>query len=310
MRVFVAGATGAIGRPLVPRLVEAGHDVVGMTRSPAKADGLRDAGAEPVVADALDADGLRDAVVKAHPEVVVHQLTAIPAALDPRKMAEQFALTNRLRSEGTRNLVAGAQAAGARRVVAQSVAFAYPPGEGLAGEEEPLNLDVPGRFRPTIGAVYDLETAVLGAEGLEGLVLRYGYFYGPGTSYASDGATAEQVRRRRFPLVGKATGVSSFIHIDDAARATVAAVEGWPPGACNVVDDDPAPVAEWLPAYADALGAKRPRRVPAWLARRFVGEWAINFMLRARGASNARALERGFQPEHPSWRQGFVEALG
>ena len=311
MRIFVAGATGAIGRRLVPMLVEAGHDVTGMTRSQDKTEALRGAGGEPVVCDALDADAVRDAVAAAAPEVVVHQLTAIPPAINPRRMADDFALTNRLRSEGTRHLVDAARAAGARRVVAQSVAFAYAPtGPWVKTEDDELYRDAGPPFDSTFAAVDALETTVLGTEGLEGVVLRYGYFYGPGTSYASDGSIAAQVRARRFPIGGKGTARWSFIHVDDAARATIAAVEGGPPGAYNIVDDEPAPVSEWLPVYAAALGAGRPRRLPLWLVRLVAGPYAVYGMSRARGASNARARERlGWQPQFASWRQGFADAL-
>jgi len=312
MRVFVAGATGTIGRRLVPSLVEAGHEVTGMTRSPDKADALRAAGAEPAACDALDAEALRGAVAAAKPEVVVHELTAIPPAFNPRRMAEEFAPTNRLRTEGTRNLVDAAVAAGARRVVAQSIAFAYAPtGEWVKTEDDELFLDAPESFRSTIEAVQALEAAVLGEEGVEGLVLRYGFFYGAGTSYASDGFIAEQVRRRRFPVGGRGTGRFSFIHLEDAVRATVAAVEGGPPGKYNVVDDDPAPVSDWLPAYAAALGAPTPRRLPGWLVRLVAGPYALYTMTELRGASNARARERlGWAPQLSSWRQGFGAALG
>jgi nucleoside-diphosphate-sugar epimerase len=312
MRVLVAGATGAIGRRLVPKLVEAGHDVVGMTRSPEKAGALRDAGAQPAVADALDAGAVQAAVREARPEVVVNQLTAIPKAINPRAMARQFALTNRLRSEGTAHLVAAARAAGARRVVAQSVAFAYAPrAEGLHAEEETLFLDAPAPFASTVRALHELETATLGADDLEGVVLRYGYFYGPGTAYAADGSIAEQVRRRRFPIVGRGSGIWSFIHVEDAARATLAAIEDSAQGAYNVVDDEPAPVSEWLPAYADAIGARSPRRAPAPIARIVAGPWAVFMMTRLRGASNAKAKrELSWEPRPASWRQGFVEALG
>jgi nucleoside-diphosphate-sugar epimerase len=311
MRVFVAGATGAIGRRLVPMLVEAGHDVTGMTRSDSKVDALRGAAAEPVVCDALDADAVRDAVAAAAPEVVVHQLTAIPHALNPRRMADDFAATNRLRSEGTRHLADAARSAGARRLVAQGVAFAYAPyGGWMKTEDDELYVDAPAPFDSTFGALHTLETAVLGTDGLEGVVLRYGYFYGPGTSFAADGSIAGEVRARRFPIGGRGTGRWSFIHIDDAARATVAAVEGGPPGAYNVVDDEPAPVSEWLPVYAAALGAPRPRRLPAWLVRLAAGRYAVYGMTQARGASNARARERlGWTPRLASWRQGFAESL-
>jgi nucleoside-diphosphate-sugar epimerase len=313
MKVFVAGATGAVGRPLIPLLVNAGHAVAGMTRSAEKADAVRSAGAEPVVADALDGGAVMTAVRAAEPEVVVHQLTAIPPRLNIRKIGEEFALTNRLRREGTDNLIAAARAAGARRFVAQSFGgWPYArEGGSVKTEEDPLDPDPPEAMREILDAIRHLETAVTGAEGLEGIVLRYGPFYGPGTSLGKDGSMLEEVRRRRMPLVGKGTGVWSFVHIDDAARATLAAIEQGTPGIYNIVDDEPAPVSEWLPTLAAAAGAKPPRRVPAWLARLIAGPAAVAMMTEARGASNAKAKrELGFEPRWKSWREGFAEGLG
>jgi 2-alkyl-3-oxoalkanoate reductase len=313
MRVFVAGATGAIGRPLVRQLVQSGHDVAGTTRSESRADRIRADGGEPVVVDALDRDALLAAVANARPNAVVHQLTQIPDDLNPRKMGEQFEMTDRLRTEGTHNLVDAARAAGAGRFVAQSIAFAYrmdgPAGE-LKTEADPLlGDDAPGSFRHIVQAVAQMERTVVDAGGL---VLRYGYFYGPGTSYAaSDGATAARVRKRGFPIVGDGGGVFPFIHVDDAAAATVAALEHGDPGVYNVVDDDPAPLREWLPVYAEAIGAKPPRRVPklaAWIA---AGKVAADGATKMRGASNAKAKrELGWEPRYSSWRQGFFEAAG
>jgi nucleoside-diphosphate-sugar epimerase len=283
-----------------------------MTRSEHKTTLLREAGAEPVVCDALDRDAVRDAVVTARPEVVVHELTDIPDAIDPRKFEEQFEMTDRLRTEGTRNLVDAAVAAGARRIVAQSIAFAYEPGGELAkSEDEPLFLDSPPAFRRSVHAIQELEQTVTGSSGIDGVVLRYGFFYGTGTAYAFDGSFAKAVRARRLPIVGRGAGVYSFIHIDDAASATVAAIERGAPGIYNVVDDEPATVAEWLPLYAEALRAKRPRRAPAFLARFAAGRYGVYLMTGLRGASNAKAKrELGWQPRYPSWRQGFQEALG
>ena len=313
MKVFVAGASGAIGRALVPRLVEAGHDVVAMTRTPAKEAGLRDAGAQPVVADALDAAGIRAAVRGAEPDVVVHQLTAIPPRLNPRHLERDFALTNRLRTEGTDHLVSAARAAGAKRIVAQSFAgWPYArTGGTIKGEDDPLDPNPPEGFRAMLDALRHVERGVLGAEDLEGVVLRYGPFYGPGTSIGVGGSIVEDVRRRRFPVVGNGGAVWSFIHIDDAARATVAAIDGGDAGIYNVVDDDPAPVREWLPALAAGVGAKPPRRVPAWLARLVVGDAGVTMMTESRGASNAKARrELDWTPRHASWREGFRTALG
>ncbi len=306
MRLFVAGATGVIGRRLVPLLVQAGHEVTGMTRSSERAQALRESGATPAVADALDAAAVRDAVAKARPEVIVHQLTDIPAALNPRRYAQQMAGNDRLRAEGTRNLVA---AAPGTRVVAQSIAFAYrPTGDRLWTEEDPLYQDAPGPFSRSVDALAELERQTADTEGV---VLRYGYFYGPGTGYAKDGAIAHLVRHRRLPVVGRDGATWSFIHVDDAARATLAALDpDVKAGVYNVVDDDPAPVRDWIPAYAQALGAPEPRWVPTLLARVAAGKLGAYFMTDLQGASNAKArLELSWEPQIPSWRDGFREAL-
>jgi nucleoside-diphosphate-sugar epimerase len=310
MRVFVAGATGAIGRQLVPRLVAAGHEVHGMTRSESKRAMLAELGAVPVVADALDPDQVAAAVDRARPEVIVHELTAI-GAVDMRHFERDFALTNRLRTEGTDHLLSAGQAVGARRFVAQSFgAFLYArTGEAVKGEEAPLDPSPAREMRTMVAAVRYLEEAVLGADWTEGVVLRYGAFYGPGTSMAPGAEEFELIRRRKFPLVGDGGGVWSFIHIADAAEATVAAVEHGSRGAYNVVDDDPAPVAEWLPALAQTLGAKKPMRVPRFIGRLFAGEAGVVMMTEARGASNAKVTrELAWRPAHPSWRQGFAAA--
>jgi nucleoside-diphosphate-sugar epimerase len=311
MRVFLAGATGVIGRPLTRLLVEGGHEVTGMTRSEAKVDLLREAGAVPVVCDALWRDELREAVASASPEVVIHQLTDIPAVIEPRKMEEQFAGNDRLRTEGTRNLVDAAIAAGARRIVAQSIAFAYAPEGGpVKSEDDPLWLGAPHPWGRSVAAVDSLEGAATRTEGIEGVVLRFGYFYGPGSAYAPDGAIAAAVKRRRFPVVGRGTGIFSFVHVHDAAAATLAAVEGGASGIYNVADDDPAPASEWLPAYAAALGAKRPSRAPKLIARLVAGPHAAYLMTEQRGASNDRAKrELDWTPRWASWREGFREAL-
>jgi nucleoside-diphosphate-sugar epimerase len=311
MRVFVAGASGAVGRPLMPKLVAAGHEVTGMTRSESKAEAVRRAGARAVVADVFDVDALRAAVVEARAEVVVHELTALPDRIDYRK-EDTYAATNRVRTEGTRNLIDAARAAGARRLVCQSIAFAYRmDGEGLKTEEDPLLTEAAGAFESGVRALREMEAMVLGSEQLDGLVLRYGFFYGPGTYYAEDGSSTQDVRRRRLPIVGKGTGVFSFVHVDDAADATVAAVERGAPGVYNITDDEPGPMTEWVPVFADAAGAKPPRRVPVWLARFAAGKDVSNFAVGLRGASNEKAKrELGWQPAHPSWRSGFADSLG
>jgi nucleoside-diphosphate-sugar epimerase len=309
MRVFVAGATGAIGRQLVPRLVARGHEVYGMTRSGSKQAMLRELGAVPVVADALDPGQVAEAVAKAGPDVIVHQLTAI-GAVDMRHMERAFAATNRLRTEGTDHLLSAGQAVGVKRFVAQSNYAMYAPtGTALKREEDPLDPSPPAELRENLAAVRHLEGAVLGARWTEGIALRYGWFYGPGTSIAPGGEQFELIRRRRFPVVGDGGAVWSFIHIADAADATVAAVERGTRGAYNIVDDDPAPVAEWLPTLARTLGAKKPLRVPRFIGRLFAGEVGVMMMCELRGASNAKAeRELAWHPAHPSWRQGFAAA--
>ena len=311
MRVFVAGASGAVGRPLVPKLVAAGHEVTGTTRSESKADDLRRAGAHAAVLDVFDAGALRAALEEASPEVVVHELTALPDRLDFRKK-DVYEPTNRVRTEGSRNLLDAARAAGARRFVCQSIAFAYRnDGVRIKTEEDPLLEDAPGPFGGGLRALHEMEAMVLGADALEGLVLRYGFFYGPGTHYGQDGAMVADLRRRRLPVVGRGTGVFSFIHVDDAADATVAAVERGAPGVYNVTDDDPAPMSEWVPVLAVAVGAKRPLRVPLWIARLVGGRQAAGFASELRGASNEKAKrELGWRPAHASWRTGFAESLG
>jgi nucleoside-diphosphate-sugar epimerase len=310
MRIFLAGATGAIGGRLVPLLLEAGHEVTGTTRSPAKADMLRAAGAEPVIADGLDRDAIVAAIAAARPDAIVHQLTALGDLTSLRNLDGAFALTNRLRTEGTDNLLAGAREAGTRRFVAQSfTGWPYArTGGPVKTEDDPLDPDPVPSMSKTLAAIRRLEQTVTQAGGI---ALRYGGFYGPGTGLTPGGDQVELIRKRRFPIVGDGGGVWSFIHIDDAAAATLAALERGTPGALyNVVDDDPAPVREWLPALAAAAGAKPPRRLPRWLARVVAGESVATMMTEIRGASNAKAKrELGWEPAHPSWREGFRAAL-
>jgi nucleoside-diphosphate-sugar epimerase len=313
VRIFLAGATGVIGRQLVPLLLAAGHEVTGTTRSSQRAEQLTAAGAHGVVCDALDRAAVTEAVAAAQPEAVIHQLTSLPAAIDPRTIERDFAQNDRLRDEGTKILVEAAQAAGAGRILAQSIAFSYAPGPpgAVHVEDDPLlTAEQAGpSYARTGEALRSLERTVLGASGV---VLRYGYFYGPGASVSRDGSTAEMVRRRRLPVVGGGSGVWSFVHVGDAAEATLAALErGQAGSAYNIVDDEPAPVREWIPALAAALGAKPPMRVPAWLARPIAGGYGVKIMTASQGASNARAKrELGWQPRHPSWREGFRTALG
>jgi 2-alkyl-3-oxoalkanoate reductase len=320
MKVFVAGATGVLGRQLVPQLVTRGHEVVGMTRSASKQDGLRALGARPVVADALDPDAVSRVVGEAEPEVIVHQLTALSGPMsmrDARHPDRSVAaiMTNRLRTEATDHLLAAGRAVGVRRFVAQSIAafrFASTGGP-VQTEADPLDPNPPAALRTGLAAIRYLEQAVTTIEWGEGLALRYGGFYGPGTgiSLAPDAVMAAPVRKRRFPIVGDGGGVWSHVHIEDAAAATAAAVERGQPGIYNVVDDDPAPVREWLPVLASALDAKPPRRVPRWLVRLLAGEAATAMMTDVRGASNEKAKrELGWQPRYSSWRQGFAQGLG
>jgi nucleoside-diphosphate-sugar epimerase len=308
MRIFVAGASGAVGQPLVRRLAEAGHEVHGMTRTPAKAARLRELGALPVIADALDRGEVIAAVRAAHPEVVVHQLTSI-LSTNLRTLDAAFVTTNRLRTEGTAHLIEAARAAGARRLVAQSFApWSYKREGGPAkAEDDALENDPPKHVGETLAAIRHLERAVTGADGLEGIALRYGGFYGPGTGLARGGPMLEMVRKGRFPVVGGGGGVWSLVHVEDAAEATVRAIERGAPGIYNVCDDEPAPVRDWLPALAEAVGGRRPRHMPGFLGRLLLGPAAYAMMTSIRGASNAKARrELDWAPAYPSYRQGFA----
>ena len=308
MRVFVAGASGAIGKLLVPALVAAGHEVTGSTRKPANAGAMRAAGATPVVLDGLDAAAVGEAVAKAEPDVIVHQMTAIPPSAGFRNFDKIFATTNELRTKGLDHLMAAAVATGTRRVIAQSYT-GWPnirTGGPVKTEEDPLDPDPPANQRVSMAAIQHVERTVQGAAGITGLALRYGMLYGPGTA----DEIAAMIRKRQFPLVGGGEAVWSFLHIEDAALATAVAVERGPAGVYNIVDDEPAPVAEWLPAVATAIGAKPPLRVPTWLGRIAVGEVGVSMMTRVRGSSNAKAKrELGWQPRWPTWREGFAHGL-
>jgi nucleoside-diphosphate-sugar epimerase len=308
VRIFVAGASGAIGRPLVRQLLGAGHQVTGMTRRAERAAEIRESGAECVVCDVFDAEALAAAVGAASPDVVVHELTSLPARIDPRR-AETYRATNRVRTEGTANLIAAARAAGAGRFVAQSIAFVYAPvGPRVVDEGAPVMQGASGHLGEAMDAMLDCERQVLA---IDGLVLRYGYFYGPRTSFARDGTMAKDFHKRRFPIVGSGEGTMSFVQIEDAAAATVAACDRGEPGIYNVCDDEPAPMREWIPVYAEAIGAKRPFRVPRWVVRLAAGKTIARMTTEIRGASNAKAKrELGWEPGYPSWRQGFAEALG
>jgi nucleoside-diphosphate-sugar epimerase len=302
MRVLVVGASGAIGTRLVPQLIDHGHEVIGTCRSPEKKGRLRDQGAEPVVLDVLDARAVRETVARAEPEAIIHQATALSDVRFGRNFDRTFAQTNRLRTVGTDNLLAAARDAGVPRLVAQSFASMRNAREGgmVKTEDDPLDPDPPATMREGHAAMRHLEHAVREADGI---ALRYGGFYG-----AANDALVDPVRKRRFPIVGEGGGYLSWIHLDDAAAATVLALEHDGPAIYNITDDEPAPVREWLPVLADALGAKPPRHVPVWLARLIAGDVAVLMGTDARGASNAKAKrELGWTLEYPSWRQGFVE---
>ena len=314
MRIFVAGATGALGSRLVPMLVGRGHEVVGTTRHADKADTVRALGAQPAVLDPLDREQVMAAVTDAKPDVVVHELTALSGPPNLRNIDRTFTVTNRLRTEGLDYLLDAARAAGAHRIVAQS--FTGWPNARTGGpvktEEDPLDPHPAAAYRETLAAIRHVDETMKAARGIEGVSLRYGGFYGPGNALGKDGTLLQMIRKRRLPIVGGGTGVWSFVHIDDAALATVLAVEGaGAPGVYNIVDDEPAPVREWLPYLARQLGAKPPIRVPAWLVRPLIGEAGVHAMTRIRGSSNAKARrELGWQPRYASWREGFRDGLG
>lgn len=313
MRIFVAGSTGVVGRTLVPLLLKNGHDVVALVRSAEKVREVEAMGAKAAVADALDQEGLTKAIRKSEPEVIVNELTALAGAGDFKKLDEEFALTNRFRTEVTDTMLAAARDVGARRFIAQSFCgwpFAREGGP-VKSEEDPLDPDPPAHFVESLAAIRHQEDAVRRADSVEALALRYGLFYGPGTAIAKDGVVVSLVRDRKLPIVGDGGGIWSFVHIEDAARATLEAISHGQPGIYNVVDDEPAPVSAWLPALAEAVGAPPPRHVPVWLGRLAIGDGGVSMMTSIRGGSNAKAKrELGWQPTYPSWRRGFVEGLG
>ena len=303
MRVMVTGATGAIGSRLVPQLVGHGHDVIGTARSAEKAERLQAQGAEPVALDVLDGEAVRAAVRELRPDAIVHEATALSGLSDFKNFDRSFAETNRLRTEGTAALLAAARETGVERFVGQSfTSWPYArEGGPIKSESDPLDPSPPTAMRESLAALRQLEESVVGAGGI---ALRYGGFYG-----APDDAQLELVRKRRFPIVGDGAGIWSFVHLDDAAEATVLALERGAPGIYNVVDDEPAPVRDWLPVLARVIGAKPPRRVPRWLARLLAGETGVVLMTESRGASNAKARrELGWTLRYPTWRRGFVEA--
>jgi nucleoside-diphosphate-sugar epimerase len=313
MKVLIAGGSGAIGRRLIPDLIAQGHDVTALTRSERGKAGLEELGARALIADALDDPAVMSAVTRAEPEVVISQLTALTGVKSVRRFDKVFALTNRLRIEGTDHLLAAAKAAGARRFIVQSYGnWNFERAGGPAKTEaDAFDPSPPQAQTESMAALRHLEAAVRGAEGIEALALRYANFYGPGTSYGVDGEITALVRKRAFPIIGDGAGVWSFVHVDDAAAVTLAALERGRPGVYNVADDEPAPVAQWLPYFAEISGAKAPMHVPVWLGRMAGGEVTVSMVTRIRGAANGLAKrEFDWQPRYPSWRQGFAATFG
>jgi nucleoside-diphosphate-sugar epimerase len=307
----VAGGSGAIGRRLIPQLVAAGHQVTATTQSPDKASLLSSLGATPAVIDALDEGAVRDAVVAARPDVVMNQLTALPPKFEPRKLAPWYERTSRLRVECTRHLLAAAREAGAGRFIYQSISFMYAlRGPRVLDEDAPLATGAPEPFGTAVKGTVEGERLATQTEGIEGVVLRYGQLYGPGTYYETEGYFGGVARKRQLPIVGRGDGVFSFLHVDDAASAAVCAMERGR-GIYNIVDDEPAPMREWVPVFCASVRAPRPLRVPVWLVRLLAGGFVATTAVESRGATNARAkAELGWQPRWPSWREGFSSASG
>ncbi|CAM5372480.1 Aurachin B dehydrogenase [Afipia felis] len=312
MKVFVAGASGAVGRPLVSTLVNAGHSVVGFTRHASKAELVRRLGAEPLIGDGLDANTVRAALASSRPDAVIHEMTDLSGTTDLRHFSKVFAKSNQLRTKGTDILLAAARESGVKRIVAQSFCgwpFAR-TGGAIKTESDALDPEPPAELRTTLSAIEYLEEAVTKSTQPDGIVLRYGTFYGAGTGMLEN-FMLEQIRNRRFPLIGDGAGWWSFIHVDDAATASLKALEHGKPGNIyNITDDEPAQVRDWLPALADMLGAKPPHHLPAWIARLIAGNHLVIMMTQARAGSNAKAKRKlDWQPAHPSWRLGFAEAI-
>ena len=311
MKIFIAGATGVIGRALVPMLQKSGHTITAITRTPGHAAALQAMGVAPVICDVFDRQKLQSVLVDASPDAVIHQLTALPDRIDPRKIQQVLAPTNRLRTEGTQILMDAAKAAGVRKFIAQSVSFYYAPTSAQPATEcDPLYIDAPAAFVDAVQALSELERITLETASVDGIVLRYGYLYGSGTVYAPDGTFTADVRNRKIPIIGNGNGIFSFIHVEDAAAATVLALHQGKPGIYNIVDDNPTPLHEWLPIYAKLAKAQVPRHIPKWLGRVAAGPFAIYYMTKQRGASNQKAKkELGWQPAYPDWREGFEAVL-
>jgi nucleoside-diphosphate-sugar epimerase len=307
MRIFIAGGTGAVGRQMIPQLVAAGHSVVAMTRRPENVQRIRHAGADAVVCDVFDGGRLNAVVRNAAPDAVVHQLTDLPAIMNPRRLGAIYERNNRIRREGTRNLVAAAAQAHVSHIVVQSMATWYrPEGGPVKSEADPLWTDAAEPIGTAVRTVADMESETLRGIAVA-VVLRYGAFYGPGTWYSADGEIARRMRRRAFPIVGAGRGITSFIHVSDAALAVVAALDASSSGIYNVVDDEPATAIEWMPLYAKAIGAPPPRKVPALIARLALGKPLVVWLTTMRGASNQHAKsELAWQPRYATWREGFT----
>ena len=313
MKIFVLGSTGVMGKNLIPLLVEKKHEVTALVRSSKRTKVVEDIGAEAVIANVLDKEELTEVIKKAEPEAIIHQLTALADfSGNFRKFDEEFEMTNRFRTEVTDTLLKIARDIGTKRFIAQSFCgwpFAR-TGEPIKSEEDPLDPEPPSSFIKSLNAIKHLEKVVRESQKVEAVALRYGFFYGPGTSISKDGSIVKAISKHRIPLVGNGTGIWSFIHIKDAARSTVAALTSGSPGIYNIVDDEPAPVSEWLPFLANVLGAKKPSRIPVWLANILIGEGGVSMMTKIRGASNSKAKnELNWEPVYPSWRKGFTEGL-
>lgn len=302
MKILIAGGTGAIGRPLIVELLRKGHDIVALTRSAEKAEALRQQGIEPAIADVFDADAVKRAVRRARPEVVIEQLTALPQTYTRESMSAAAPFNQRLRLEGGANVLAAAQAAGVQRYLRQSIAFWAVPGRGLANEETPLAFDASPGVASDLRAVAEIERRLLEQRDIEGIVLRYGFFYGPGTWFHPDGDVAQQVRRRQFPIISNGEGIWSWLHVEDAASATVAATERGHPGIYLVTDDEPLPVSRWLPAFSHWVKAPPPPQISVEDALKTGGEDAVFYGTRMRGGSNAKAKrELNFHPRPLEW---------
>jgi nucleoside-diphosphate-sugar epimerase len=313
MKIFVTGGTGALGKFLLPQLLEKGHEVVALTRSVDRAEPIEKLGSTAVIANPLDKQALTAAVRRAEPEVIIHQLSSLKGAGNFKKFDQEFALTNRFRTEVTDTLLAAARTIGTQRLIVQSFCgWPYArKGGPVKTEEDPLDPKPPEAFVKTLAAIRYLESKIHSVPTLQGVALRYGNFYGPGSSIGKGGSVAKLVKKRKLPIVGGGGGIWSFIHLSDAARATVAAVSHGEPGIYNIVDDEPAKVSVWLPVLAKAVGGKPPRKLPHWVGELLIGKEGVSMMTQVRGGSNAKAKrELDWAPQYASWRRGFMEALG